>query len=340
MAALRASRTVTYVESGKLVVCQRVVTRHTVCWLSEAYVRILRRALREIEEDTGLDALRMGAKRTRARRETMAWRMMMKGFGCLFRPRPNLPNSDLASFTAHEACCRRHWCIQVSLNLIFSARSHLFRRGIGLAVTRLLLQKFHANVIAISRTRTQELIQLSSDSLMVIECDVLVAVPFHKLCIRLSHYSADDKALASAISEGASHYQGLDGLILNAATLQPSCRITDDTPLDAWKRHFDINFFSLVTATRVALPYLRKSAHGGKIVFVSSGAAVKGIPGWGPYNASKAAMNSLCRYVYACLQSTGLENLCRTLGQEEPDVTSVAVRPGMVDTNVIFFTYI
>ena len=39
---------------------------------------------------------------------------------------------------------------------------------------RLLLEKFHANVIAISRTRTQELVQLGSDSLMVIACDVSV----------------------------------------------------------------------------------------------------------------------------------------------------------------------
>jgi len=113
--------------------------------------------------------------------------------------------------------------------------------------------------------------------------------------IALSHYSADAKALTNAISDGASRYRGLDGLVLNAGTFEPSCRIGDDTPLDSWKRHFDINFFSLVTATKVALPYLRKSVHGGKIVFVSSGAAVKGTPGWGPYNASKAAMNSLCR---------------------------------------------
>ena len=121
------------------------------------------------------------------------------------------------------------------------------------------------------------------------------AVPLTLSIFILSHYSADDKALTNAISDGASRYQGLDGLVLNAGTLEPSCRIGDDTPLDSWKRHFDINFFSLVTATKVALPYLRKSAHGGKIVFVSSGAAVKGMPGWGPYNASKAAMNSLCR---------------------------------------------
>ena len=65
--------------------------------------------------------------------------------------------------------------------------------------------------------------------------------------------------------------------------------------MDSWKKHFDVNFFSLITAVKVSLPYLHKSTLGGRIIFVSSGAAVKGMPGWGPYNAGKAAMNSLCR---------------------------------------------
>jgi len=51
---------------------------------------------------------------------------------------------------------------------------------------------------------------------------------------------------------------------------------------------------------------------------VSSGAAVGGVAGWGPYNASKAALNSLCR----------------TLAKEEPDITAIALRPGIVDTDM------
>ena len=69
--------------------------------------------------------------------------------------------------------------------------------------------------------------------------------------------------------------------------------------LDAWKHHFGVNFFSLVSALKVTLPALRKSELGGRVVFVSSGAAVGGLSGWGAYNASKAAMNSLARSVTA-----------------------------------------
>ena len=64
--------------------------------------------------------------------------------------------------------------------------------------------------------------------------------------------------------------------------------------LDAWKHHFDVNFFSLITAVRAALPALRQAPNG-RIIFVSSGASVKGYTGWGPYNTAKAALNGLCR---------------------------------------------
>lgn len=68
--------------------------------------------------------------------------------------------------------------------------------------------------------------------------------------------------------------------------------------------------------TKAALPALRESK--GKIIFTSSGAAITGYPGWGLYGATKAAMN----------------HFAMSLGSEEPDVTSVSIRPGMVDTEM------
>ena len=43
-------------------------------------------------------------------------------------------------------------------------------------------------------------------------------------------------------------------------------------------------------------------------------------PAWGAYSAAKAALNSLCR----------------TLATEEPEITAVAIRPGVVGTSVDF----
>jgi len=112
-------------------------------------------------------------------------------------------------------------------------------------------------------------------------------------------------------------YHHLDGLVLNAGVLEPVGRIgSPSTSIDQWRSHFDINFFSLVYTIQAALPALKESKTGGRIIFVSSGAAVGNVASWGAYNSSKAAMNSLCR----------------TLAQEEPDVVCIALRPGMVDT--------
>lgn len=114
-------------------------------------------------------------------------------------------------------------------------------------------------------------------------------------------FSADEAAVKDAVATALSHFKHLDGLILNAGQLEPMGKITSpDIPIDAWKQHFDVNFFSLITAVRAAIPALRASELGGRIVFISSGAATGGTYAWGPYNASKAAMNSLCRHVNTC----------------------------------------
>ncbi|PCH41078.1 short-chain dehydrogenase [Wolfiporia cocos MD-104 SS10] len=178
-------------------------------------------------------------------------------------------------------------------------------KGLGLAAAKILLTEYNANVVALSRTDTLELVELCqahADALLVVKGDVTDATV-------VSH------TVASAIKV----YGHIDALILNAAVVTPLGRIADEEiSLDAWKAHFDVNFFSLVTAVRAALPALRASDLGGRVVFVSSGSATKGTPTMGPYNASKAAMNSLCR----------------TLAEEEPDVTCVAMRPGTVDTQM------
>ena len=109
-------------------------------------------------------------------------------------------------------------------------------------------------------------------------------------------HRTDELAFTRAIQSVPAKYGHLDALVLNAATLDPSTRIaTTDTPLDAWRTHFEVNVFSLVTALKAAAPSLRENPSGGKVIFVSSGAAIGAVAGWGPYSASKAAMNSLNR---------------------------------------------
>ena len=107
----------------------------------------------------------------------------------------------------------------------------------------------------------------------------------------------NDNALTDALSQAEKTYHHIDGLVLNAGILDPIGCIADDTTIASWKNHFDVNFFSHVTALKAALPSLRQSVLGARVIFISSGNSVKGPLAMGPYNASKAAVNSLCRHV-------------------------------------------
>lgn len=64
------------------------------------------------------------------------------------------------------------------------------------------------------------------------------------------------------------------------------------------------------------MPHLRRSK--GRVILTSSGAGVHAYPAWGAYGTSKAALN----------------HVALTLAAEEPDVVAVAVRPGVVDTDM------
>jgi len=136
----------------------------------------------------------------------------------------------------------------------------------------------------------------------------------------LSNANGSVQAVKSAIDT----YGRLDGLVVNHAVLDPVERIVPPEVeeedilggVNRWKQAFDVNFFSVVGLLKAAVPHLRKTS--GRVIFVSSGASTTVYPAWGAYSATKAAMNSLCR----------------TLAYEEPTITSIAIQPGVVDTDM------
>jgi len=105
----------------------------------------------------------------------------------------------------------------------------------------------------------------------------------------------------------------LDALVNNAGVLGPLAYTADSDPL-AWLNTLKVNVMGPYQVSRTALPWLRKMA--GRIVNISSGAAATALPAAGAYCVSKSALN----------------HFTRVLAVEEPNVTCVAVRPGVVDT--------
>ena len=68
----------------------------------------------------------------------------------------------------------------------------------------------------------------------------------------------------------------------------------ETVPMDKWRRQFDVNFFGLVETTQALLPLLRSGGIPGRIVNIGSiDGDIGNHPLWGPYGASKHALESL-----------------------------------------------
>ncbi len=107
----------------------------------------------------------------------------------------------------------------------------------------------------------------------------------------------------------------VDAVIHNAAVLSPIAPIAQ-ADLSAWEINWRVNLLAAVALLKESLPMLRESR--GRVVLVSSGAAIHPYPTWGAYCASKAALN----------------HLAAVLAKEEPNITALAFRPGIVDTDM------
>ncbi len=110
--------------------------------------------------------------------------------------------------------------------------------------------------------------------------------------------------------------EGRIDILVNCAGFGISGAVEFTEGADA-KRQFDVNFFGMDNMTRAVLPHMRQ-AGSGRIVSVSSVAAVAAIPFQTYYSASKAAINA-----YVC----ALANEVKPYG-----VSVTAVMPGDIRT--------
>jgi NAD(P)-dependent dehydrogenase (short-subunit alcohol dehydrogenase family) len=121
-----------------------------------------------------------------------------------------------------------------------------------------------------------------------------------------------DRLVAAADALG-----GADLLVNNASSLGASPLTTlADTPVEVLEEVLRTNVVAPLALLRALLPQLRRNR--GRLVTVSSDAAVEAYPTWGPYGASKAA----------------LDHATRVLAVEEPGLRVYAVDPGDMRTQM------
>ncbi|MDQ3477223.1 MAG: SDR family oxidoreductase, partial [Actinomycetota bacterium] len=91
---------------------------------------------------------------------------------------------------------------------------------------------------------------------------------------------------------------GLDLLVNNASLLGPSPQpALTDYAIDTLQAVYAVNLFAPLALTQLALPHLERRT--GRIINISSDAAVEPYEGWGGYGSSKAALDQLTNVLAA-----------------------------------------
>jgi NAD(P)-dependent dehydrogenase (short-subunit alcohol dehydrogenase family) len=175
-------------------------------------------------------------------------------------------------------------------------------RGLGAAVAR-QLGSAGAAVAMVSRShddlhRVAAAVRDSGAAALVLPADI-----------------SDPDACRRAVEEALRRFGRLDSLVNNAGIVTP-LELVGSTDPTRWRRNVEVNLLGPVYMTMAALASLRSSR--GRVVNVSSGAATNVIQAASAYCASKA----------------GLNHFTRVLAAEEPEITAIAVRPGVVDTQM------
>jgi len=175
-------------------------------------------------------------------------------------------------------------------------------RGLGAAIARWLANARSA-VTLISRSENRlkdvsEEIRLMGGKPLVFTADI-----------------SNPDACRRAVELTLDRFGRIDALVNNAGIIQPISSITRSEP-DSWRYNIEVNLMGPFYMVQAAISSLRSQK--GRIINVSSGAANRVIENASAYCAAKAALN----------------HFTRVLAAEEPELTAVTVRPGVVDTDM------
>lgn len=176
-------------------------------------------------------------------------------------------------------------------------------RGIGAALVRYLI-RHGIHVVGIARDEF---------SLRMLSMEKLGGGGLFEY---VSGCITDHSVIERAANIIASNDLELIGVVLNAGVIEPIQPLSE-VSLDSFKYVMDVNFTANLSICQMALPHLRQTH--GSIVMVTSGIVEYPAPSMAPYSCSKAALNTFCQ----------------VLALEEPGVTVVAVKPGLVDTAMV-----
>ncbi|KAI8319918.1 NAD(P)-binding protein [Martensiomyces pterosporus] len=175
-------------------------------------------------------------------------------------------------------------------------------RGIGKAISLHLISK-GVSVVGLAR---------SADAINSVSQEASKVADSGVQFIPVVGDVTDGATQQSAIDHATKHGT-LIALVNNAGIIDPIQPVSSAS-FSAWANQLQINFIAPFSFIQKALPLLRPV--NGRIINVSSAASYRTHTEYASYGASKAALN------YAT----------QVLAAEEPEITVVAIHPGLVET--------
>jgi NAD(P)-dependent dehydrogenase (short-subunit alcohol dehydrogenase family) len=163
--------------------------------------------------------------------------------------------------------------------------------GFGKLTVKTLLDQGHA-VVASMR---------NAEGKNKVNADELKALGAHIVDIDVTN----DESVSKGVEESIRLLDGIDVVVNNAGTGVLGMQ-EHFTPED-FQKLFDINVFGVQRINRAVLPYMRKKGEG-LIVYISSLLGRISLPFYGPYNASKWAMEALAENYRVELSGFGIDN--------------------------------
>ena len=115
----------------------------------------------------------------------------------------------------------------------------------------------------------------------------------------------DDSSVTNGIKKGIELLNGLDVVVNNAGI--GVLGIQEQFTIDDFKKLFDVNVFGVQRINRAALPFLRKQGSG-LLIHISSLLGRITFPFYGPYNASKWAVEALAENYRIELSGFGVDS--------------------------------
>lgn len=163
--------------------------------------------------------------------------------------------------------------------------------GFGALTVKKLLNQGHSVVATMRNTTSKNKSianELSTLGAKIVELDV-----------------TDDESVSHGVQRSIEILNGLDVVINNAGV--GVLGIQEQYDIDDFKRLFDINVFGVQRVNRAALPFLRKQGSG-LLIHVSSLLGRITLPFYGPYNASKWAMEAMAENYRVELSGFGVDS--------------------------------